>query len=122
MAYKVGTTIVIDDTGFVDWSRIANKPAIGSGDITDVTVVNGTPTSGATGSSTGAVMELAPLTPLAAPRPTIATLKASQAAARPGQSRSRPTARPSIATAPAGADDGGQQHHLGPLADAGHLL
>jgi len=30
MAYEVGTTIVIDDTGFVDWSRITNKPAIGS--------------------------------------------------------------------------------------------
>ena len=34
MAYKVGTTIVIDDSGNVDWSRIANKPAIGTGDIT----------------------------------------------------------------------------------------
>jgi hypothetical protein len=55
MAYKVGTTIVIDDSGNVDWSRIANKPAIGTGDVTGVTVVNGTPTSGATGSSTGAV-------------------------------------------------------------------
>ena len=29
MAYKVGTTIVIDDSGNVDWSRIANKPAAG---------------------------------------------------------------------------------------------
>ena len=38
MAYKVGTTIVIDDSGNVDWSRIANKPAIGTGDITAVTV------------------------------------------------------------------------------------
>ena len=43
MAYKVGTTIVIDDSGNVDWSRIANKPAIGTGDITAVTVANGTP-------------------------------------------------------------------------------
>lgn len=41
MAYKVGTTIVIDDSGNVDWSRIANKPAIGAGDITSVNVVNG---------------------------------------------------------------------------------
>ena len=55
MAYKVGTTIVIDDTGFVDWSRISNPPVIGIGDITDVSVVNGTPTSGATGTTTGAV-------------------------------------------------------------------
>ena len=47
MAYKVGTTIVIDDSGTVDWSRIGNKPVIGTGDITDVTIVNGTPTSGA---------------------------------------------------------------------------
>ena len=36
MAYKVGTTIVIDDSGNVDWSRIANKPAIGTGDISAV--------------------------------------------------------------------------------------
>jgi hypothetical protein len=40
MAYKVGTTIVIDDSGNVDWSRIANKPAIGTGDVTAVTVTN----------------------------------------------------------------------------------
>ena len=46
MAYKVGTTIVIDDSGNVDWSRIANKPAIGAGDITAVSVSNTTPTSG----------------------------------------------------------------------------
>lgn len=46
MAYMVGTTIVIDDTGFVDWSRITNKPAIGSGDVTGVSVSNTTPTSG----------------------------------------------------------------------------
>jgi hypothetical protein len=46
MAYKVGTTIVIDDSGFVDWSRIANKPAIGAGDITAVTVANGNPSTG----------------------------------------------------------------------------
>ncbi len=52
MAYKVGTTIVIDDTGFVDWSRIANKPVIGTGDINAVTVVNGTPSAGATVSGT----------------------------------------------------------------------
>ena len=43
MAYKVGTTIVIDDSGNVDWSRIANKPTIGAGTLTSVTVVNGTP-------------------------------------------------------------------------------
>ena len=47
MAYKVGTTIVIDDSGNVDWSRIANKPVIGTGDITSVTVTNGTPSGGA---------------------------------------------------------------------------
>jgi hypothetical protein len=46
MAYKVGTIIVIDDSGNVDWSRIANKPAIGSGDITSVSVANDSPTSG----------------------------------------------------------------------------
>jgi hypothetical protein len=27
MAYKVGTTIVIDNSGNVDWNRLANKPA-----------------------------------------------------------------------------------------------
>ena len=48
MAYKVGTTIVIDDSGNVDWSRIANKPAIGTGDISGVSVTNTTPTSGQT--------------------------------------------------------------------------
>ena len=52
MAYKVGTTIVIDDSGFVDWSRIANKPVIGTGDITSVTVTNGTPTAGVAVSGT----------------------------------------------------------------------
>ena len=46
MAYKVGSTIVIDDSGQVDWSRIKNKPAIGAGDITSVAVSNGTPGSG----------------------------------------------------------------------------
>ena len=46
MAYKVGSTIVISDSGTVDWSRIANKHAIGAGDITSVTVSNGTPGSG----------------------------------------------------------------------------
>jgi hypothetical protein len=46
MAYKVGTTIVIDDSGNVDWSRITNKPVIGAGDITSVGVVNGGPGSG----------------------------------------------------------------------------
>ena len=55
MAYKVGTTSVIDDSGNVDWSRITNKPVIGTGDVTDVTVINGTPTSGATGSNSGAL-------------------------------------------------------------------
>ena len=58
MAYKVGTTIVIDDTGFVDWSRIANKPAIGAGTVTDVTVVNGTPTAGISTGDRGAVSNL----------------------------------------------------------------
>lgn len=51
MAYKVGTTIVIDDGGNVDWSRIANKPTFGTGDISGVAVVNGAPTSGATSST-----------------------------------------------------------------------
>ena len=48
MAYKVGTTIVIDDSGNVDWSRIANKPAIGAGTITGVSLSNGAPISGGT--------------------------------------------------------------------------
>ena len=43
MAYKVGTTIVIDDSGNVDWSRITNKPAAG---IDAVAVSNGSPSSG----------------------------------------------------------------------------
>ncbi|WP_375568352.1 hypothetical protein ABWH93_12230 [Seohaeicola saemankumensis] len=47
MAYKVGTTIVIDDAGLVDWARIANKPAIGSGTLTAVTLTNTSPSSGA---------------------------------------------------------------------------
>ena len=29
MAYKVGTTIVIDDTGQVPWARISGAPAAG---------------------------------------------------------------------------------------------
>lgn len=29
MAYKVGTTIVIDDQGYVPWSRISGAPAAG---------------------------------------------------------------------------------------------
>ncbi len=29
MAYKVSTTIVIDDQGFVPWSRISGAPAAG---------------------------------------------------------------------------------------------
>ena len=58
MAYKVGTTIVIDDTGFVDWARIANKPAIGAGTVTDVTVVNGTPTAGINTGDRGVVSNL----------------------------------------------------------------
>ena len=55
MAYKVGSTIVISDSGTVDWSRIANKPAIGAGDITSVTVTNGNPAGGvrAVGSNGG---------------------------------------------------------------------
>lgn len=52
MAYKVGTTIVIDDTGIVDWSRIGNKPVIGEGTLTSLTVENGTPTAGAAVSGT----------------------------------------------------------------------
>lgn len=54
MAYKVGTTIVIDDSGIVDWSRIGNKPVIGAGDITSVTVENSALTAGvsAVGSQT----------------------------------------------------------------------
>jgi hypothetical protein len=51
MAYKVGTAIVIDDTGLIDWARITNKPVIGTGDVTDVTVVNGVPTSGGAGTT-----------------------------------------------------------------------
>lgn len=43
MAYKVGTTIVIDDSGFVDWSRIANKPTSG---ISAVSVENTSPSGG----------------------------------------------------------------------------
>ena len=46
MAYKVGTTIVIDDSGSVDWSRIANKPTIGTGTITAVWVGNASPSAG----------------------------------------------------------------------------
>ncbi len=46
MAYKVGSTIVISDSGTIDWSRISGKPAIGAGDITSVTLVQGNPTSG----------------------------------------------------------------------------
>lgn len=48
MAYKVGSTIVISDSGTIDWSRISGKPAIGAGDITSVTVSNGTPGNGGT--------------------------------------------------------------------------
>ena len=57
MAYKVGTTIVIDDQGFVPWSRISGAPAaglvpgeytqtaaeykiVGSGNIVSTTKVN----------------------------------------------------------------------------------
>ena len=47
MAYKVGTIIVIDDSGNIDWARIANKPVIGAGNVASVTVVNGTPSAGA---------------------------------------------------------------------------
>ena len=43
MAYKVGTTIVIDDSGNVDWSRIANKPAAG---VAEVSVGNTSPSGG----------------------------------------------------------------------------
>lgn len=44
MAYKIGTTVVIDDSGNVDWTRISNKPTIG--DITGVTVSNSAITVG----------------------------------------------------------------------------
>lgn len=47
MAYLVGSTTVIDNSGNIDWDRITGKPTIG--DITGVTVSNGTPTSGSTG-------------------------------------------------------------------------
>jgi len=40
MAYKVNSTTVIDNNGNVDWARISNKPTIGSGDITNVSVAN----------------------------------------------------------------------------------
>ena len=43
MAYKVGTTIVIDDTGFVDWSRITNQPAAG---VSAVSIENTSPSGG----------------------------------------------------------------------------
>ncbi|CUH60216.1 hypothetical protein THS5294_01505 [Thalassobacter stenotrophicus] len=46
MAYKVGSTIVISDSGTIDWSRISGKPAIGAGDITSVSVSNGNSGSG----------------------------------------------------------------------------
>ena len=45
MAYLVGATTVIDNSGNIDWARITGTPTIG--DITGVTVSNGTITSGA---------------------------------------------------------------------------
>ncbi|MFU8777021.1 MAG: hypothetical protein ACNA7M_05060 [Roseovarius sp.] len=46
MAYKVGSTVVIDDSGLIDWARISNKPSIGAGTITAVSVANTAPSSG----------------------------------------------------------------------------
>lgn len=43
MAYLVGTTTVIDASGNIAWARITGVPTIG--DITGVTVTNGTPTA-----------------------------------------------------------------------------
>ena len=43
MAYKVGSTTVISNSGTIDWSRITNTPA--GGDITAVSVSNGNPAS-----------------------------------------------------------------------------
>lgn len=45
MAYLVGATTVIDNSGNIDWARLTNVPTIG--DITGVTVSNGTPVDGA---------------------------------------------------------------------------
>lgn len=42
MAYKIGTTVVIDDSGNIPWSLITGKPTIG--DLAGVSVANGTPT------------------------------------------------------------------------------
>lgn len=42
MAYKIGTTVVIDDSGNIPWSLISGKPTIG--DLTGVSVANGTAT------------------------------------------------------------------------------
>lgn len=44
MAYKIGTTIVIDDSGNIDWARITGAPTIG--DILGVTVANAAPSGG----------------------------------------------------------------------------
>ena len=40
MAYKVGATTVIDNSGNINWSRITGAPAFGTGDITAVNLSN----------------------------------------------------------------------------------
>ncbi len=54
MAYKVGTTIVIDDTGSVPWARISGAPAAGlaAGEYTKSATEYKTAGSGAILSST----------------------------------------------------------------------
>jgi hypothetical protein len=44
MAFKIGSTVVIDNSGNIDWSRLVNVPTIG--DITSVGVSNATPSGG----------------------------------------------------------------------------
>jgi hypothetical protein len=36
MAYKVGATTVINDSGNIDWGRITGAPSFGTGDVTGV--------------------------------------------------------------------------------------
>ena len=114
MAYKVGTTIVIDDSGNVDWSRIANKPAIGTGDISVGTVGNTRPRRP---ELAGFFIELwrrrlhsatAMSEPLSVAAHRAVTITANRQLL--------------TATAIAGADDGNPQHEYRPLADAGHVL
>lgn len=40
MAYKVGATTVINDSGNIDWGRITGAPSFGTGDITAVNLSN----------------------------------------------------------------------------------